>query len=506
MTQTHLEIERKYDVDAEVRVPSLDAVVEGSVTGGAQTQSLVASYFDTEDLRLRAARVTLRHRTGGTDAGWHLKLPAGKGRLEVSSSADGPPEAVPEELQALVRSVVRRRDLVPVAELRTKRTVHPLQEGSGRILLELVDDLVEAQPSGGEPLRWREWEAELVAGDESLLDAVEQRLLHAGATPSNSTSKVGRVLDARPGSAHPARLPTVPAKRATAGEVLRAHVAEQVAELVARDPQVRRDAADSVHKMRVATRRLRSALSTFRPLLDREQSDPLRDELRWLAGVLGAARDAEVLRERICRLLDSEPPELVLGPVRQKVDGVLFDRYRVAHAHVVTDLDGDRYLDLLTALEDLVATPPWQDGADAPARDILPRLVARADRQLAKAVRSAQKSQGEEQDTALHEARKLAKRLRYACEAVAPAFGKPASALAAAATDLQEVLGEHQDSVVTREVLRELGAASSRAGQNGFTFGRLHGLEQARAQARTQQWREVWEQTSKAKLRRWLAG
>jgi CHAD domain-containing protein len=502
MAKDSLEVERKYDVDAVVDVPALAGVAAGTVDEAPYVEELSATYLDTADLRLRGARITLRHRTGGGDAGWHLKLPAERGRLEVHSSADGPPAEVPEDLAALVRAVVRREQLTPVAQLRTTRTVHPLHDADGRILLELVDDRVEGVPDGGEVLRWREWEAELVAGEDGLLDAVEQRLVGAGAVPSPSASKVGRVLESRPGGV-PATPSRSVGRKATAGELVQAHLRAQVAEVVARDPQVRRDAADSVHKMRVATRRLRSALRTFRPLLDREVTDPLRDELRWLAGELGAARDAEVMHERLLSLLAEQPAELVLGPVRRKVDDVLGGRYRDAHKQVLRELDGDRYLDLLDALDALVSDPPFAPQAARPAAKVIPKLVARADRHLVRALQHAEHATGAEQDEALHEARKLAKRLRYACEAVAPTLPR-AQGLGAAATSLQEVLGEHQDSVVLREALREFGAASSRSGENGFTFGRLHGLEQARADARGEQWRRAWKDLSKPKLRRWL--
>jgi CHAD domain-containing protein len=510
MAKEILEVERKFDLDPQSQIPPLDAVAPGALAGPTSQQQLVATYFDTEDLRLRAARVTLRHRTGDSDAGWHLKLPAGNARLEVHSSALPPPAPVPEELLALVRSRVRERPLLPVAVLTTSRTVHPLTDPDGRVLLEVVDDVVEGRRDGQEQvLSWREWEAELVGGDLALLDAVTERLLTAGATPSTTASKVGRVLEvtAPAGSAWWSRPPARPAKGASTAEAVRAHLAEQVTELLARDPQVRRDEHDAVHKMRVATRRLRSALSTFRPLLVRGETDPLRDELRWLAGTLGHARDAEVLHARLKGLLAEQPPELVLGPVAQRVDDVLLTRYREAHAHALTDLDSPRCLGLFEALEDLVAAPPWHELAEQPAKDVLPALVRRVDRRLIRTVRRADRSpSGEEQDLALHEARKLAKQLRYACEAVEPVFGRRAARMAAAVTDLQEVLGEHQDSVVTRDVLRQLGAGSSRAGQNGFTFGRLHGLEQARADARHEQWREVWERTSRRRLRRWLSG
>lgn len=501
MPGTHLEIERKYDVAEGATAPDLTAAVPGAVLGEEHDQQLVATYLDTEDRRLRAAQITLRHRTGGTDAGWHLKLPAGPVRLEAHARGKAWPADPPEELLSLARSVVRRAPLVAVAELRTARAVHPLVDERGRILLELVDDTVEAIRPGAEAITWREWEVEVVAGDPSLLDAVEPLVLAAGATPSAAPSKVARVLPPPP-APEASRLDR---KDTTAGEVLLAHLREHVAELVRRDPDVRRDEDDAVHRMRVATRRLRSALSTFRPLLDRERTDPLRDELRWLAGSLGGARDAEVLHARLVAMLAEQPDYLVLGPVRTKVDELLLGRYRRAHDGVLRDLDSERYLSLLDELDVLTTDPPFSARADEPAAKVLPRLVGRADRRLTSALERAAAAEGTEQDHLLHEARKRAKRLRYACEAVAPAVGRPATRLAAAAESMQEVLGEHQDSVVTRGVLRELGAGSTRSGQNGFTFGRLHALEQARAEQGQDMWREAWEKASRRRLRRWLS-
>lgn len=508
MTTEKLEVERKFEVPAELEVPALDGI-SGTSAGAVSQRRLVATYFDTEDLRLRAARITLRHRTGDLEAGWHLKLPVSAGRLELQSTAAGPPAEVPEELRSRVRSLVRHRPLVPVARLLTTRTVHPVEDGAGRALIEVVDDAVEAQHLlQDRELSWREWEAEVVAGDAALLERVSAVLLAAGARPSGSASKVGRVLDAGDiSSAWWATPGALPRKGATAAETVRAHLAAQVSELLARDPQVRQDEPDAVHKMRVATRRLRSALGTFRPLLDREQTEPLRDELRWLAGVLGAARDAEVLHARLRGLLAEQPPELVLGRVVEQVDSVLLGRYREAHERAVQDLDGERCLALYEALDRLVADPPWRDVAHRPATDVLPVLVRRVDRRMAGAVRTAEgAAPGPAQDEALHEARKLAKRLRYACEAIGPVGGRRAARLAAAATELQEVLGEHQDSVGMREVLRQLGAGGSRAGHNGFTFGRLHALEQIRAEQRAEQWRAVWERASRKRLRRWMDG
>ena len=512
MTTTVLEIERKYDVDTATEVPDLAGLPGVDGVSEPVEHVLVAHYVDTADLRLRAGGVTLRHRAGGDDAGWHLKLPLGDAREELQVEGGDPTAPVPAQLYALVRALVRSAPLLPVARLETRRTVRRLLDEAGAVLVEVVDDQVEGTLTGtgqagdaAAPVRWREWEAELGSADRSLLDVVEQHLLSAGAVRSTTGAKVGRVLAGRPAEpGEPGWWVGSSRRPSSAGSVVQTHLEEQVDELVARDPQVRRDLPDAVHTMRVATRRLRSALRTFRPLLDRSVTDPLRDELRWLAGVLGEARDVEVMHARLRELIAAEPPELVLGPVREKVETVMSKRYRDAHDRVVAELDGAPYLALLDALEALVQDPPFDDAARGRARDVLPPLVRRSWRQLDHTMLAAEAAEGQGQDELLHEARKLAKAARYAGEAVEPAFGRKAARFAKAMRELQDVLGEHQDSVVTRDLLREFGAASTRSGENGFTFGRLHGLEQARADHAVSRWPQVRAEVSVETLRRWL--
>lgn len=197
MPSASVEIERKYDVDAAAVMPDLAGLQGVARVAPAQVHELVATYFDTADLRLRRARITLRHRSGGTDAGWHLKSPLGQDREELHVAGDDPSAPVPAELQALVRAVVRTSPLEPVARLRTRRTTYRLLSADGAPLAEVVDDQVHGVvlPETGETgLRWREWEAELATGERRLLDEVEERLLAAGAVPSSTGSKVGRVL------------------------------------------------------------------------------------------------------------------------------------------------------------------------------------------------------------------------------------------------------------------------------------------------------------------------
>ena len=500
--RSSLEVERKFDVDPDLPVPDVDAL-DGIDRSETQEHLLEATYYDSDDLRLRAAGLTLRHRTGGTDAGWHLKLPAGRAREEVS--VDAGPGQVPGPLIALVRSRLRSGELRPVAVLSTRRVARRLLGPDGTPLAELADDTVVGRPlPAGPELRWREWEVELLEGDEDLLQAVSDRLLLAGATPAAAASKLGRVLP-RPAGPDGAATEDEGPRRPTAGHAVRAHLAEQVAELVARDPHTRRDAPDALHKMRVATRRLRSALATFRPLADAAQTDPVRDELRWLAGVLGAARDAEVMHDRLRALVEAEPSELVLGHVRDVVEAAMTRRHRAAHDSVLAELDGERYLHLLDALDALVTAPPFLRGAHDDAQEVLRGLVRRTWRRLDRAMRAAERApRGPEKDERLHEVRKQAKRSRYAAEAVVPVFGGPARRYAEGVAALQESLGDFQDGVVTRAVLRALVAEQELAGADGFTLGRLHALEQVRAEAAVDRWPEARAAVSRRRLRRWL--
>ena len=210
----HLEIEQKFDADPDFERPDLTAVTTGVAAAAPVLHHLSATYFDTADGRLQAAKITLRRRTGGTDAGWHLKLPAGapadgpagvSARREVhepleSAGTDGAdPRAVPERLASRVAEVTGGHPLAPIATLVTERTVVTLSSADGTLLAEIADDQVTARrlpETAAEPLRWREIEVEVPAAVPQLQQAVADRLLAAGARPAGHGSKLARLLSA----------------------------------------------------------------------------------------------------------------------------------------------------------------------------------------------------------------------------------------------------------------------------------------------------------------------
>ena len=222
-TSSQMEVERKYAVGAEFVMPDLSGAPAVTAVTSPRTYHLTAIYFDTPGFRLASARITLRRRTGGTDAGWHLKLPAGAARREVHAPLESGTDTVPAELAGLVSDVTSGRPLRPIARLQTARTVRHLMDGAGQVLAEVADDQVTGSlpepPGPGEPgpgaagaaeswreeTAWREVEIELDRGTTDLLDAAGQMLLAAGAELSPAASKLSLLLTTAgslPGSEH----------------------------------------------------------------------------------------------------------------------------------------------------------------------------------------------------------------------------------------------------------------------------------------------------------------
>lgn len=455
------ETERKYDPDPSSTLPEWTAIPGIDHVGDTSETLLEAVYYDTGSLELAARSMTLRRRTGGVDPGWHLKLPAGPdSRTEIHSPL-GQPDHVTAELLDHLAAITRGRELSPVARLSTQRRTHPLHGPGGEHLADFTDDLVHAVPLRdlGPETHWREWEIELVHATPKLFSAAKPALKAAGAVPSAHTSKLARALDGswpepKPTGTRPAR------KKGPVRDVVTNYVGAQIQELLTHDPGVRSGAPDSVHRMRSAARRIRSVLRTYRNLFDKDTVVGLERDLQWLGRVLGRPRDAEVIRERILANLNALPEAEAAGPVRSQLEHELDTTYNAGYQRALTTLDSHRYYRLLDALEHFRDTPPTTSKAKRKARKASARAVNKAARRLDKSHQAAKKALGTSgHDTALHQVRKDAKRLRHAAESVTAIHGKPARTLEKTSHRIQSVLGDHQDSVVARELLHRLAAA-----------------------------------------------
>jgi CHAD domain-containing protein len=496
---TKTEVERKYDVPVDFALPDLSGVKGVAKVGDPAEHRLDATYYDTPGLRLAAHEVTLRRRTGGDDAGWHLKRPAGgSDRTETQVPLNGHAGDVPGELAAPLRALSRGEALAPVARVRTRRLERPLRDSRGRVIALLADDVVASEAPGEQAVlqEWRELEVELVGGSRNVLDALDVALRAAGARPSQSPSKLARALaDRYPGG--PERDDGV------AGAYLR----RQRDAILDNDPGARAGDPDAVHDMRVAARRLRSTLRTFRPLLDADRTEPLRAELRWLGAVLGAVRDGDVMDERLSAAVAAEPPELVVGPVAAQIHGRLASRTSKARKQLVKEFDGPRYAALLDAIDELVEAAPLAGAKPRRLRRLAGKALRGADRRMEAADRADDRPRGGlgggDRNARLHHARKGYKRARYAVEAVAPLAGKPARRLAKRLTALQDVLGTHQDSIVTGELLRDYGMRAHLDGDNAFTYGLLHARQHEAGERSLADLADARRRAGRPKLRRW---
>jgi len=253
-----------------------------------------------------------------------------------------------------------------------------------------------------------------------------------------------------------------------------AYIGEQAARLKEFDPLVRKNAPDSVHQMRVASRRLRSTLQAYPAILPTPATEHLRAELKWLGEVLGEARDNEVLSDYLLTRLASLPAEQVLGPAQARTRAHFAPREASEHETVLEALNSARYYTLIAEVDQLLTDPPLTAAAGEPADEVLPQAIGRTYRRTRRRMKQARRTApGATHDTALHETRKAAKRARYAAEAAQPALGKKTRRFAKRMKAVQSALGDHHDAVNARAAAREIGVRAHLAGENAFTFGLL---------------------------------
>ena len=480
-----LEVEKKYEVGSDAEVPPLDGLPGVARVDEPHTAKLEAVYFDTANHALAARRITLRRRTGGGDAGWHLKLPpeeaAGTGDAEPQQRREvhaplGQAGVVPDTLLARVQAYLRGAEVVPVVKLRTRRTTHALYGEDGIHLADLADDRVTAERlpgpdgTGGNKQQWREWELELVNGDASLFAPAEQLLVGAGARPAGHASKLAKALgtpdrdqdaDAAPDEA----IPALPAgKKSPAAAVVTVYAAAQIKELLDQDAAIRLEEPEAVHDMRSATRRLRSVLAAYRKLYRAVPVRRLRDELKWLGQLLGEPRDAEVLLARLRGHLD----DLGQGPgpdaARDRVERQAGATYDAGYRRLQEALRTERYFRLLDSLEEFRDNPPVRTETVPPGRRVAAKAVDKAAKRLRRSHRAASHARrGIDHENALHRVRKDAKKLRHVAESAALIKGKRANKVAKAAHRQQKILGDYHDAVMARDLLSGMGSDRDRA-------------------------------------------
>ena len=462
----------KETVEREVKLAPGEGFVLPELGGESlPTRVFTSTYHDTDDLVLARHGITLRHRVEGGAGLWQLKLPRGVSRAELEQR--GPPARPPLELSSLLVAFLRGRDFGPVARLRTRREV-VVVDGA-----EVVDDSVALLSGQRVTRRFRELEVELVGGEEQTLRRLVKELRRAGATEAGELRpKLYRALDL----SLPEEEAIVP-RGTPPGAALAIALGEQARRLLLHDPGVRLGSdPEDLHQLRVATRRLRAFLRAGRPLLEPAWSEPLRDEIGWLGGALGPARDLDVLIERL--LADAD----AIGQHAEGVEGLLrqLDVEREgARGIVVGALSSDRYLALLDRLEHVAQ--PELSGDETPLREIWRAEWRRTRKAFARL-------DGDSPDADLHRGRIHVKRARYAAELASHELGKRGARFVDAAKRLQDVLGEHQDAAVAEERIR---AWAGGADATGAVEALLQREDERKAAARAA-WPVGWKELRRA--------
>jgi CHAD domain-containing protein len=307
-----------------------------------------------------------------------------------------------------------------------------------------------------------------------------------------SDAVVSSVPDEHAGFVHPLRAesprPVEPAVRRA--------LTEAAGRLLANEERARAgDDPEAIHQARVGVRRLRAHLATFRPLLKDGSLTSLRTDLRWIGGVLGRVRDADVLLARLRAGVDELPPADRKAGRRLLAD--LTDARDEAHRKLARVMRRRRFAVVRDATVEYASAPRLEDPS-APAPEAFAPLMDRRWRSLELAGARIGPDAADEE---LHEVRILAKHARYAAEAMAPVFGDDARRFGKIAAGVQDVLGAHQDAVVAQAWLRR--AAKKTSPRAAFVAGELFVAERrTRVEARAA-WPRVWKTLSEQGPRFW---
>ncbi|MBA3629332.1 MAG: CYTH and CHAD domain-containing protein [Actinobacteria bacterium] len=485
-------------------------VLEPAATGVAAVREhppadLEATYFDTADLRLARNGITLRHRTGEDERnGWALKLPLdgaqGQGvAVREEHFFPGGRTAPPPEAVNLVTAYVRGSSLGPVAKIQTQRRSWALTDENGGELAELAADEVSVLDKRRKVVLFRELELEARALDRDGLDRIAGELTKAGAALGDPTPKLVRVLGQQAAAPPDLVQSRAPRPEDPAGEAVRAAFVAGTVRLVANDPGARLGGVEPLHQMRVALRRLRSDIRTFAPLVEEGWAKDMIPELRWLGRALGAVRDQDVLLERL--RASAAGLEDDLAPLFETLEASRRDK----HSELLEALSSKRYERLVDSLTEAALAPPLTEAADRPCAEVLPPLVEKAWKKVAKRVKATPATAPAED---LHGVRIHVKRVRYAAEAVGPSLrgkkAKRARQFADRAAALQDVLGANQDTVVARRAIAQAAGLRPEDAAFGIATTSLFERQQELAIEYRYRYPKAWAKLDRPKRTKWM--
>lgn len=429
------------------------AVLAAAPDGETQEKQLVSTYYDTPQGDLRKARISLRIREGGGKRVQTLKRGDGFAREEYERPLNG--EGLDLDLPVLKDALppAKRKALAPVFTVRVLRRQRTFEFGGASI--ELAADEGEVQ-AGERARRVSEVELELKGGDCAPLFDLARQLSKIAPLYLSFDGKASQGQGLIDGTDRaPRRHDKAPLARGlTAAGAFQAIARNTLVQIAANGAVLREaDSVEAVHQLRVAVRRLRSAISTFAKVADDGQAEAIKSELKWLAGACDEARDLDVFAEGAAAL---DIPGFDLSPLAPVVEAA---RAR-AHAKACAAVASGRFRDLVLEATAWVETGAWLSAggkASAKRRDgLADRFAAKALERRRKALLALAADLKGSDDAARHEARIAAKKLRYAAEAFAPLFDGDSKPFVKLLKQLQEHLGAINDVAVAQELVERL--------------------------------------------------
>lgn len=377
----HHEIEYKFRVPREFDLPDFSDVSAGVVT--QPIRSMRATYFDTAEATLLRWGITMRHRTGGGDDGWHLKVPSNgtqissahtpdthnlnadaSARTEIHASGD--PATPPAEFIGILGVLLRGGDLIPMAAVNTERHPLVLSDAKGPAV-EIVDDSVSVWRGDTSIAQFREIEVELLRSDaEELAAQVVSELLERGAqvsSVSKAASAFGALVNRQPDVPD---LP-LPKKKDLPYDIIRWIISQRVRELLAHEVRSHLGEAEQA-QLRLAehlhdfTKLIRSLANVLNP----DETQMLLDEADWVINELRASEVIHAQRKRAIESIANIQDPLDREEALVALDAYCDAKFQAAQSSATAARRSDRYFFFFSDLMDFARVPPVSDAGYLP--------------------------------------------------------------------------------------------------------------------------------------------
>jgi inorganic triphosphatase YgiF len=507
----HKEIEIKLEL-SPANLPDLKKIpLLRTIKPAPKGDTQVSVYFDTDKQKLRQKGLMLRVRREGHHFTQTIKATGNAGAFvrdewEAEIAGDDPDldEASGTALKPVLTKKVRRR-LRPVFETRVRRTVYPLVNNGHAIALTVDRGTIE---TGKRSLPLCEIELELKSGNAAELFDVAHELTQALPARLAVKSKSERGYEILDGEQElPVKAESVDLHAGvSARQAFKTIAFTCLKQVINNEPALIRGDPEGVHQMRVGLRRLRAAISLFSELLRDPQTAAIKNELKWLGGELGPARELEVLVNR------------VVAPVKRQrrrwrgmpsLSQEIAERRDAALSRAQVAVQSARFRALTLDVAAWLEAGLWTNSQDDFIRDRgeLPiemfafEQLARRWRKIRKKGRKLAQLDGHRR----HKLRIQTKKLRYAAEFFSALFltkraMKRRKQFLPALERLQDGLGDLNDISVHEKRIAAMGARRRRSNPSRvFAAGLLTGREDARKDATMKLTTEAYADLAKVK-------